>query len=345
MQFDATTILVVGGDLSVHAVIQDAAARAFRDARVLVARNAAEPPLLADIPSVDLLVLVDAGKLDVEKILRWPIPRLRQCPVVRLGANDADGADEVVGPEEWNAPLLARTFRFAVKKGALARERDRALGDLLTIGRRISHDFRTPLGGILTSVELLRELSVEEKPAPAELVQPIAESAQELVKIIDRVGFLAKASGAPLAKSAVSMAEPVYIGLGKWERRIGERQITVSQPAEWPTVSGVVSWLGTVWWNLIGNALQHAGNITRIELGWESLEDEYRFWVADDGDGIPVERRGRLFQPFHTLHELGSSRGIGLSISQRLIELQNGRCGYEPRPAGGSTFFFILPKG
>ena len=91
------------------------------------------------------------------------------------------------------------------------------------------------------------------------------------------------------------------------------------------------------------NALQHAGEKPRIELGWRREKEALRFQICDDGGGVPVELRAGLFQPFHSLHKPESTRGLGLSIVQRLVELQAGGCGYEPNPKGGACFFFTLP--
>jgi signal transduction histidine kinase len=74
------------------------------------------------------------------------------------------------------------------------------------------------------------------------------------------------------------------------------------------------------------------------------MDSEYRFWVRDDGPGIAEEKRPLLFQPFHRLHQRSSAHGLGLSIAQRLVDLQGGRCGYDPAPGGGSTFYFTLPR-
>jgi signal transduction histidine kinase len=106
-------------------------------------------------------------------------------------------------------------------------------------------------------------------------------------------------------------------------------------------VNGVFPWLEVVWWNLLANALQFGKD--RIELGWQKENGELRFWICDNGAGVPMEKRDKLFQPFHTLHEPDAAHGLGLSIVQRLMELQGGRCRYEPRAEGGSRFYFTLP--
>jgi K+-sensing histidine kinase KdpD len=223
----------------------------------------------------------------------------------------------------------------------LLRENGRLRGDLLTIVRRISHDLRTPLGGIITTSEMLKETLAENNPSSASLVTPILDSADGMSKLIERVNFVLKASATSYSKERVKMGETVFNALQRLESRILKSGALVAEPASWPEVNGVAPWLETVWWNLLANALQH-GNPSRIELGWRKDKNTFRFWMSDDGGGVPPGKIVKLFQPFHSLHEPDAPQGLGLSIMQRLVELQDGDCGYEPAPGGG-CFYFTLP--
>ena len=82
---------------------------------------------------------------------------------------------------------------------------------------------------------------------------------------------------------------------------------------------------------------------SRIEIGWDQQGEMYRFWVRDNGVGVPSEKRHQLFHPFNRLHETNAARGLGLPIIERMVRLQGGLCGYESLPGGGSCFFFTLP--
>lgn len=225
----------------------------------------------------------------------------------------------------------------------LLQENARLRGDLLTIASRISHDLRTPLGGIVNTGELLKEILVEKEPAAAALADSLFTSVDEMSKLIGQIRFLTKASADPKPKERVNMAEIISRVLQRLESRILKKSATVTQPDSWLEVDGVPDWLEFIWWNLVVNALQHTGQKTAIELSWQQVKAGFRFQVCDNGGGILPERCKRLFQPFHLLHEPDATGGLGLSIVQRLVELQGGNCGYEPLPAGGSLFFFTLP--
>jgi signal transduction histidine kinase len=138
------------------------------------------------------------------------------------------------------------------------------------------------------------------------------------------------------------MVEPVFAALTRLESRILKQGVVIVQPEAWPEVTGVETWLETVWWNLIANALSHGGGGIRIELGWR-LDAAQWFWVRDDGPGVLPDKRDKMFQPFHQLQEPNAPRGLGLPIVQRLVELQGGRCQYQSPAEGGSCFSFSLP--
>jgi signal transduction histidine kinase len=202
---------------------------------------------------------------------------------------------------------------------------------------------RTPLGGIVNTGELLQEILLEKEPAAAALADSLFTSVDEMSKLISQIRVITKASADPKPKARVNLAEIVSGVLQRLESRILKKSATVAEPAAWPEVNGVADWLEFIWWNFLANALQHAGEKPQIELSWQKEKNGFRFQVCDNGGGVPAAGRARLFQPFDSLHKPDSGFGLGLSVVQRLVDLQGGSCGCEPNPQGGSCFFFTLP--
>ena len=221
-------------------------------------------------------------------------------------------------------------------------ENARLRGDLLTIASRISHDLRTPLGGIVTAAEVLRE-ALAEQPEEARLAKAILDSVDDLTRLIKQISFITRATANPIPLGPVNMAEAVGEARQRLENRILKKNAVVVEAASWPQVRGVAPWLAVVWGNLLTNALQHTTGNPRIDLSWREEPGVWRFAVSDNGGGVAEALRAGLFHPFHLLHQPDGTRGFGLTIVQRLIELQGGTCGYEPTP-GGSVFFFTLPR-
>ncbi len=224
------------------------------------------------------------------------------------------------------------------------RENARLRGDLLTVARRLSHDFRTPLGGIICSGEAMKEILAETDPTSVPLVASVLDSAEEISQLIRRSSYVLRATALPEEPQLMSMQEAVTAALQRLERRILSQGATIALPDTWPEIKAVSSWLETVWWNLLANALQHARKTSlRIELGWDKENGHYRFWISDNGPGVSVAKRKKLFQPFELLHDPEAAPGLGLAIVHRLVELHEGACGYSENPEGGACFFFWLP--
>jgi K+-sensing histidine kinase KdpD len=224
----------------------------------------------------------------------------------------------------------------------LVRENSRLRGDLLTIAYRISHDLRTPLGGIIGAAEALKEILVETEPAALQLVASSLDSADELSQLIKHVSFVVKATARPLPLQPTNMGEVVFATLQRLESRILNAGMTVSQPDSWPMVAGVAEWLEVVWWHLLVKILPYGGAKTQINLGWKEQGGQLFFWITDNGLSISEHPGDQLFKPFNLLHETNDASGLGFSIVQRLVELQGGSCGYESDLQNNTYFFFTL---
>ncbi len=100
--------------------------------------------------------------------------------------------------------------------------------------------------------------------------------------------------------------------------------------------------------NLMVNALDAVGRDGRIRVstatqGGEGDESFVVVAVSDDGPGIPAELRERIFEPFYTTKEVGEGTGLGLSVSQELLEVQRGRLALRSGAGEGATFEVWLP--
>ena len=324
-------------------VTRTAVREAFPGAEVVEVKTVEEAAQSGPVRPLELVVLAEpdtvAASAAIQTVNANGLPR---WAVVILGRDLPDLA-ETVPPEEWNAPLLARVFRAALMQHELLSENLRLHGDLRTVAHRISHDLYTPVGCISTSAHVLKLiLSENHPPATADMIRNIETSSAEISQLIDRVSFVLRASADPCPPVPFEMAEVVAEVLQQLEPEIRKNEATVTQPASWPKVNGVPQWLRVIWWNLLGNALRHGGPAVQVRLSWQPVEDGWQFSVADrGGSNMPVSP-ARLFRPFDQLHLLPAP-GLGLSIVQRLVALQGGRCDYEQQSDGASLFSFTLP--
>jgi signal transduction histidine kinase len=341
------SIVLVGSASTIKSVAALAGQDVFPDAKILERGALTEGSHLMDFPpgSDTLLVLRDPDpaasarakrQLDETGLPRWAIVEIRTS-----ADGERDGAADVVQESELSPSLLAHVFRSAWERHQLRRSNSQLRGYLLTFGSRIAHDLRTPLGGILTTTEMLREILAEDAPADVPLSQPILDSTDGLVKLIERTSFFARASASREPSRTVDMSMPFWGAYQQIERLLLQAQMTFEHPPAWPRIAGHESWLEIVWCILLRNAVQHSPAGSRIAAGWSETGTAVRFWIRSDGT-VPAEKRASLFFPFQRLHEPGAPRGLGLSIMRGLVELDGGTCGFEPL-ATGTEFFFDLP--
>ena len=102
--------------------------------------------------------------------------------------------------------------------------------------------------------------------------------------------------------------------------------------------------IAQVFSNLIGNALKFTPRGGTISLSVACDGVEARFSVRDDGPGIAAEVRARIFERYWQVRPGDRSGvGLGLFISQRILEGHGGRISVQSEVGAGSTFEFVIP--
>ena len=113
-----------------------------------------------------------------------------------------------------------------------------------------------------------------------------------------------------------------------------------------PTVRGEEVALGLLFQNLVGNSIKYRREAEppHIHVSAQRDQDVWKFSVRDNGIGIEPEFQQAIFAPFKRLHaaEFPGS-GIGLTISQRIVDRYGGRIWVESTFGAGSVFYFTLP--
>jgi signal transduction histidine kinase len=102
-----------------------------------------------------------------------------------------------------------------------------------------------------------------------------------------------------------------------------------------------------VFQNLISNAVKfrRADRPVIVRLSAVRDGDRWRIEVADNGIGIDEAYRDRIFRMFQRLHPVENypGTGIGLSISERIVDRHGGKLDITGNPDGGATFRFTIP--
>ena len=142
----------------------------------------------------------------------------------------------------------------------------------------------------------------------------------------------------PIAQEVIARLEP-RAALSKLSLALASRADEVQVQADSELLPRILQ-------NLIGNAMKHTPPGTSIEVGIEHRGEHVSFVVDDDGPGIPVDMRERIFDKFFQIegeHKAGYGAGLGLAFCKMAVEAHGGCIGVESEVDAGSTFWFELP--
>ncbi|MFJ2523977.1 MULTISPECIES: sensor histidine kinase [Pseudomonas] len=216
----------------------------------------------------------------------------------------------------------------------------------------MSHEFRTPLGSILSITSLLADevdgpLSKEQQLQ----VAFVSIATRELSDMVDDLLDLAKIEAGRITISPAwfDMLD-LFAALRGMFRPIvdtGSVDLIFEEPEGLPRIYTDDKKLAQILRNYIANALKFT---TRGEVRVSAQllgSDQIRFAVTDTGIGIAPELLGGLFEDFAQIDSPLQKRlrgtGLGLSLCKRFAALLDGEVGVESVPGAGSTFFVIIP--
>jgi signal transduction histidine kinase len=122
-------------------------------------------------------------------------------------------------------------------------------------------------------------------------------------------------------------------------------QLHVDFPADLPRIYCDGAQIEQVLLALVMNAIDampRGGNLW-LSARAKPQRDEFAMEVRDDGPGIPDEILPQIFEPFSTTKEVGKGVGLGLAISQSIVERHRGRIEVDTEAGRGTTFTVTLP--
>ena len=244
------------------------------------------------------------------------------------------------------ALLIARR---ALAPIAAAAARERALV------ASASHELRTPASVILSSAEILEREGLV-KPAGLELLHGIAAESERLGRLsADLLTLSSRQTNAEggermvtvdlhpinlddVAREAVERAGPLVkrVGLGL-RANIGRKRLTIS---------GDTDRLIQLMLGLVENAIRHSPTGSSVTIGTSAADGFATIWVDDEGPGVPLSERERIFEPFY--RGAGQPRshggaGLGLAIARSIATAHNGTIAAETAVGGGARMIVRIP--
>ena len=257
-------------------------------------------------------------------LARWVSRPLKEAAAVsqRISGGDLDARVPVGGPSEVQE--LARDLNAMTDR----------LSDLLRANREFAsnaaHQLRTPIAAL--------RLSLEEAHDGVDPRGEIGHALRETDRLNTIVGSL--------------------LELGKERERgpdaVETAEVVAEVVAGSPDGSVSTSWTGSgsaladrermrqVVSNLVENANRHARSVVRVTIA--PAGDRLVVRVEDDGPGIPVEERARVFDRFYRgIRPIGQGSGLGLAVARELAEADGGTVGVSVSDLGGAMFEVSYP--
>jgi two-component system nitrogen regulation sensor histidine kinase NtrY len=217
------------------------------------------------------------------------------------------------------------------------------------VAKRIAHEIKNPLTPIKLSAERIRKrlldnLDEDEGKILRESIDSIIREVEGMKGLVDEFSQFARLP--VLNPVPGDINETVKDAILPYQHsRLSRERINLDLETNLPIISFDREQIHRVLINLFENAIKAVedrgeGTVvvsTRVlkDLGVVEIN------VSDEGVGVPVEHRERIFEPYYTTREKGT--GLGLAITKRIIEEHGGAISYRENRPGGSVFLVRIP--
>ncbi len=308
--------------------------------------------ILAIIASIMLTALsIKSIELKVRRLLKYFTDLQRDAdlsvPVPNLGSYEfgtlskaIDGMrvsllDQEKALDSANKKLLRLVRRLAQKNDEIER-----------FVYTVSHDLKSPLVTCTGFLGMLREdLGEAASDDVLGSLERIERACSKMNKIIDELLELSR-----IGRETEEFKEVDVDGIVSRlveEMHTPERQnikIDVQHPL--PSIYGRATSIERAFENLLSNAIRYGtdNENPKIEIGFEMVGEQIKFFVEDNGEGVPEEYREKIFGLFQQLSTSEDSTGVGLASVHRIMQVHEGSTSVDEGSEGGARFWLCFPR-
>lgn len=213
----------------------------------------------------------------------------------------------------------------------------------------VSHELKTPISSMRGYSILLQDFHLNDmNPEILAYLQKIANNLDQMDQLIDNLLDYTRIEVTQEECEEVDCQELIDEALEELNFLLHQRQYELNIAPNLPTIFCKRTLMVRVFTNLLSNAIKYSKNneLPKIEVGYISDEIFHKFYVKDNGVGISLADKEKIFQIFGRLNNKKDAKGngLGLIISKRIIEKHGGEIWVDSIRGKGSTFFFTIPR-
>jgi two-component system, NtrC family, sensor kinase len=233
--------------------------------------------------------------------------------------------------------VAERTDALRTSQARMIQQEKMAVFGLLAAG--IAHEVGNPLAALSSLVQILKRRGPD--PYTAEKLDLAGRQLHRIERTIRELIDFSRPASRAVTRTRICEVVDEALGIVKYYQRTKERTISTDIPTDLPSVLVVRDHLTQVILNLVLNAIDATDDHGRIHLRVLIDGGALELSVEDDGRGISLADRCRLFQPFFTTKRHGT--GLGLFVSRQILEEFSATLTFRSEAGWGSTFTIRLP--
>lgn len=244
---------------------------------------------------------------------------------------------------EWTDGRLVR-LQIAVDITEI-KEMERIKDEMISA---VSHEMRTPLTAMLGFTEFLldNEVEIDKQRGIIETIHKETERLNELIgNFLDMQRL--KDSSISISREIISVKDLLNHGARLYDINKEMCRIAVDCPPDLPMVKGDSEKLHQVMINLLSNACKYSPPGSQVTIGAKSAAGEVIIYVQDEGIGIPLEMREKVFERFFRIdnsdRRMVGGTGLGLALVKDIVTAHGGRVWIESNAPSGSRVLFSIP--